>query len=72
MSGFVYLLQPIGQSPTVGFVADCDRIADIISHSSERVDDFSASLYPPIDRDEVKANLPLLVSHLETLLQTFR
>lgn len=66
------VFQPTTDSLTTAFIADCDNLADVISSSSELVDDFSASLYPPIDREEVIANVTPLVNHLNTLLQIFR
>lgn len=44
----------------------------MISKTSEVVDDFCTSLYPPVNRQEVVQVLPPLVTHLESLLASFK
>ena len=61
-----------GRSNTTKQVQDSDNLSHIFSYTSERVDDFSASLYPPSNKTEIKENITPLVQHLDTVITAIR
>lgn len=61
-----------GRSNTTKQIQESDQLIDLVSHTSERVDDLAASLYPPSHKPEVKENITPLVEHLRTILSTIR
>lgn len=64
--------QTNGHADTEQQIVDGDVFCELLGMTSEVVDDFAASLYPPSDRREVKDSLSSLSGHLTCLLDTFR
>ncbi|XP_067934188.1 cyclin-D1-binding protein 1 homolog [Watersipora subatra] len=61
-----------GHADTVTQITDYDVFYQQLSSTSELVDDFAASLYPPSHKPEVKSSATSLTDHLSCFLETFR
>ena len=68
----VYVHQANGHADFEMQITDADVICALLCMTSEVVDDFAASLYPPCDKTEVKGYTSPLTNHLTCLLDTFR